>query len=106
MRISQNALNRSRYPSDWKVRSRFVHFVRARGRCEWCGAKNGQPHPVAGKKVVLTTACVFDHRPEAAGLLNLASLCQICHNRHDAKMRREGIKQRHLAASGQLNLHF
>jgi hypothetical protein len=33
---------------------------------------------------------VWDHRPEAAGLLNLAALCQKCHNGHDAKMRREG----------------
>jgi hypothetical protein len=98
--------NISRYPADWKVRSRFVRFIRAQNRCEWCGAENGKPHPVTGKKVVLTTAHVFDHRPEAASLLNLAALCQLCHNRHDAKMRREGIRQRCLAASGQLHLPF
>lgn len=46
--------NRARYPADWKLRSRFVRLVRARGRCEWCGAVNGQPHPVTGSKVVLT----------------------------------------------------
>ena len=86
--------NRARYPKDWKLRSRFVRFFRARNRCEWCGAENGQPHPVTGSKVVLTTAHVFDHRPESASLLNLAALCQKCHNAHDAKMRRDGTKQR------------
>lgn len=80
--------NRARYPKDWKRRSYFVRFVRARGCCEWCGAKHGSPNPVTGSKVVLTCAHVFDHRPEAASLLNLAALCQLCHNRHDAKMRR------------------
>ena len=39
---------RARYPSDWALRSRFVRFVRAGGRCEWCGAVHGQPHPVTG----------------------------------------------------------
>jgi hypothetical protein len=37
--------------------------------------------------VVLTCAHVFDHRPEASSLLNLAALCQLCHNRHDASER-------------------
>ena len=46
---------RARYPRDWAVRSRFVRFVRAGGRCEWCGAAHGQPHPVTGSVVVLTT---------------------------------------------------
>lgn len=47
---------------------------------------------MAGSKVVLTTAHVYDHRPEACSLLNLAALCQRCHNRHDAKMRAENAK--------------
>lgn len=79
--------NRARYPKDWALRSRFVRFVRGKGRCEWCGAEHGKPHPVTGSKVVLTTAHVYDDRPEAAGLLNLAGLCCRCHNRHDAKAR-------------------
>ena len=81
------AENRPRYPIDWPLRSRFVRFVRARGRCEWCGAEHGRPHPVTGSTVVLTTAHVFDDRPEACSLLNLAALCQLCHNRHDASRR-------------------
>jgi len=91
------AENRNRYPKDWKLRSRFVRFYRARNRCEWCGCENYQPHPVTGSKVVLTVAHIHDDRPEASGLLNLAALCQRCHNRHDmrdrAKRRRERIER-------------
>ena len=32
---------------------------------------------------MLTTAHVYDMRPEASDLLNLAALCQRCHNTHD-----------------------
>lgn len=65
----------------------------------WCCSCE-RPFP----RVVLTTAHVYDHRPEAASLLNLAALCQRCHNRHDAKERRRGIRDRALAAAGQLEL--
>ena len=44
--------------------------------------------------MVLTCAHVYDHRPEAAGLMNLAGLCQRCHNRHDAALRRAGMRGR------------
>jgi hypothetical protein len=30
-------------------------------------------------KIVLACAHIYDHRPEAASLLNLAALCQRCH---------------------------
>lgn len=83
-----------RYPKDWELRSRFVRFYRAGNRCEWCGAENYKPHPVTGSKVILTCAHVHDHRPEKAGLLNLAALCQRCHNRHDAPRRRRDRAER------------
>lgn len=85
---------KARYPADWATRSRFVRFVRAGGRCEWfsdgqrCRAVHGQPHPLTGSKVVLTAAHLFDHRPESAGLLNLAAFCQKHHLAYDAPMRR------------------
>jgi hypothetical protein len=85
---------RERYPKDWALRSRFIRFYRAKNRCEWCGAKNYEPHPVTGSKVILTTAHVHDHRPEACSLLNLAALCQRCHNRHDAAMRKKERRRR------------
>jgi len=96
--------NRARYPADWKLRSRFVRHYRARNCCEWCGAKNGEPHPVTGSRVVLTCAHVYDDRPEAASLLNLAALCQRCHNRHDAKARQQRRRERNFLASGQIPL--
>lgn len=74
---------KARYPKDWKLRSRFVRHSRAKNLCEWCGAKNGEPHPITGSTVVLTVAHIYDKRPEAAGLLNLAALCQRCHLNHD-----------------------
>ena len=85
---------KKRYPKDWKLRSKFIRFYRAKNKCEWCGAENYKPHPITGSKVILTVAHVYDHRPEAASFLNLAALCQRCHNGHDAKMRRDGIKAR------------
>lgn len=95
---------RSRYPADWPLRSRFVRLVRAKGYCEWCGARNKTPHPITGSVVVLTCAHVHDQRPEAASLLNLAALCQYCHNRHDAPMRQSERRARRELASGQLTL--
>jgi hypothetical protein len=85
---------------DWKVRSRFVRFYRAKNRCEWCGAANRVPHPVTWGLVVLTVAHVFDERPEAASLLNLAALCQRRHNRQDGP-RRQRLRARRGAESGQ-----
>lgn len=75
--------NRARYPRDWKLRSWFIRFSRAKGRCEKCGAHDGLPHPLTRSVVVLTTAHVHDARPEASSLLNLAAWCELCHNRHD-----------------------
>lgn len=84
---------RARYPADWKRRSKFVRRIRARNICEWCGAVNYEPHPITGSRVVLTTAHVYDHRPEVANLLNLAALCQRCHLNYD-RPRRPWMKQK------------
>lgn len=94
--------NKARYPKDWALRSRFVRFYRAKNKCEWCDAKNGEPNPITGARVVLTAAHIYDHRPEASSLLNLAALCQRCHNRHDAKMR---AKNRRISGCAASNLH-
>lgn len=96
--------NRNRYPKDWKLRSRFVRLYRARNRCEWCGARNGEPHPVTGSIVVLTTAHVYDDRPEACSLLNLAALCQRCHNGHDALSRQARRRERLRAGKAMCDL--
>lgn len=95
--------NKARYPKDWKLRSYFVRVIRAKNKCEWCGADNGKPHPVTGSIVVLTTAHVYDDRPEASSLLNLAGLCQKCHNKHDAQDRIRRRRERLHKESGQID---
>ena len=87
-------INKNWYPRDWKIRSRFVRFVRAKNRCEWCGVGNGEIHPITKSKVVLTTAHIYENINRPHQLLNLAALCQKCHNGHDAKMRTIGKKER------------
>ena len=98
-----------RYPKDWRLRRRFIIQYRAAGRCEWCGAVNYSAHPDTGSKVVLTIAHVWDKAPENASLLNLAALCQRCHNRWDAADRAWNRMRRQLARvlrAGQLPLPF
>lgn len=90
--------NKARYPKDWPAISRRIR-ERAGQRCEGsplfpdCRAENGQPHPVTGSRVVLTVAHL-DHVPENCGDDNLKAMCQRCHNRYDAPMRRAGIASR------------
>ena len=76
------AENKHRYPREWPVISLWVR-VCAGWRCEWCGAIQGQPHPVTGSKVVLTVAHLHDPSPENVAPTNLAALCQKCHLGHD-----------------------
>ena len=92
------------YPRDWPVRSWFVRVVRARNRCEWCGARNHEPHPDTGSHVVLTTAHVYDRAPGAAALLNLAALCQRCHLNHDRAQHLQSRRTNRDRATGQLSL--
>lgn len=90
--------NKARYPKDWKA---VVARVRARsgGQCEFdvdgerCTARNGEPHPVTGSKVVLTVAHL-NHTPEDCRDENLKDACQRCHNRYDMPARRAGIQRR------------
>jgi 5-methylcytosine-specific restriction endonuclease McrA len=68
------------------------------GEFAWCG--NGETEGSAHLRVVriVLTVAHLDHTPENCALENLKALCQRCHNRYDAPMRREGIKQRSRAA--------
>lgn len=93
--------NRDRYPADWKQISYRIRFKRAGGKCEWCSAVHGEPHPETGSIVVLTTAHL-DHTPENCADDNLAALCQRCHNRYDAPVRRRGI----VARTGQTSMEM
>jgi hypothetical protein len=108
--------NRHRYPANWpEIRERIRQ--RSSDRCEWCGIHNhavgyrkpdgafvmlGRSPEDAGMacdaaeadgfkviRIVLTVAHVHDHDPENCADDNLAHLCQRCHNKHDAPMRRQ-----------------
>lgn len=115
-----------RYPENWAEISRTIRFERAGGRCECtgecglhhgrCEARQGEPHPVTGTRVVLTTAHLgagtgdkhdkMDVRPE-----NLKAMCQRCHLvfdlddhiRHAAQTRTRRKREAALAA-GQMEM--
>ena len=84
-------------PVDWKRYTRNwsrvlrVIMRRSRGRCEWCDAANGEPHPITSSRVVLTTAHLGEpfatgsdkHDKHDIRAENLAALCQRCHLNHD-----------------------
>ncbi|MGR6922635.1 hypothetical protein ACU635_50990 [[Actinomadura] parvosata] len=93
------AENRDRYPADWKQISIRIRFERAAGRCECvgecglehgirCEARHGEPHPVTGSNVVLTTAH-RNHEPEDCRDENLVAACQRCHLAYDAEHHRQ-----------------
>lgn len=118
----------TRYPPNWASEIRPLILKRAGNRCEWCEVANGAighrnsagvfneclicrcggdcdlPRAV---RIVLTVAHVFDPDPRNCALGNLAALCQQCHNRHDAPMRRAHAaetRRRREVAGGQAEL--
>lgn len=95
--------NKDRYPENWKEISSRIRFERAGGKCENCGAEHGQPHPITGSKVVLTTAHL-DHIPENCTDDNLQALCQLCHNRYDSTHRKQTRKDSKMKNQLKLNL--
>ncbi len=76
----------STYCDDWKLRSRFIRFHRAKNKCEKCGAENHLPHPETGGYVVLTVAHL-DHNIDNNSFFNLKALCQRCHLGYDLQYR-------------------
>lgn len=95
------------YPKNWKEISLQIRAERAGGKCERCGAFDGNPHPVTGSIVVLTVAHYPDPNPMNCNPANLQALCQRCHNRLDAPMRaRNRRRNRELkqTAAGQLSM--
>lgn len=102
-------INYKLYHPKWSLISRLIRFFRAKNKCEWCDAPNGQLiyRPVKGSaewelwpegmqseamtldgdkaiKIVLTVAHI-DHNKTNNNFKNLAALCQRCHLRHDIK---------------------
>lgn len=87
------SINRKLYPRGWRKMSECIRFGRARGRCEFCGAVHGQPHPKTRSIVVLTVAHLGTPFPDGrpgdktdkrdVRAENLAALCQACHFEYD-----------------------
>lgn len=95
---------RALYPKDWEAISLRIRTERAGGRCEFCReALNGQPHPVTGSKVVLTTAHL-NHNPADCRDENLAAMCQKCHLTYDAALHRENAARTRRGRRAQLDL--
>lgn len=105
-------MQRDRYPSEWEAISQRIRFERAQNLCEWCGAKNYQPHPDTGSRVVLTVAHLgvaladgspgnkhdkMDVRNE-----NLAALCQRCHLNFDRDEHKFNARRSRAKRAGQL----
>lgn len=75
---------RALYPKDWEsIRARILE--RSGGCCEGtpqhplCRAKNHEPHPETGSRVVLTCAHMWDSDPANCDETNLRMLCNRCH---------------------------
>lgn len=87
---------RWRYPRNWPEISIEVRY-RANDRCQWCGARNHEPHPVTGSRVVLTCHHLGIDKPDGTPgdpddkmdcrLENLVALCQKCHLRAERDIR-------------------
>lgn len=75
-------INYNDYCKDWKLRSKFIRFYRAKNKCEVCGAQNHEPHPITNSKVVLTVAHL-DHIISHNSFFNLKAMCQRCHLFYD-----------------------
>jgi hypothetical protein len=94
--------DRSKYPANWSQISRAVKEA-AGWRCEFCGARHGEPNPATGSKVVLTTMHL-DHNPQNNDPANLKAGCQRCHLRYDAKHHVETRRRNRAKRQGQMEL--
>lgn len=107
-------INYKNYSSDFKLRSRFIRFVRAKNRCENCGAWNYQfldkhtreltdPTDANAIRIVLTTSHL-DHDITNNSFYNLKALCQKCHINYDIPHRKESRRKKKLKDQLKLKL--
>jgi 5-methylcytosine-specific restriction endonuclease McrA len=83
----------SKYTQNWPIIRKRI-LKRAKNCCERCGVKNYQLNPVTKSKVVLTIAHLDHDIQNNDEEKNLRALCQMCHNRHDARHRADNRKKR------------
>jgi hypothetical protein len=97
-------INYKDYCKDWKLRSKFIRFYRAKNKCEFCGSENYKPHPETGSKVVLTVAHL-DHDIKNNSFFNLKALCQKCHNNYDKDYRKQNRSKKRNQYQHQINFN-
>lgn len=101
--------NAALYPDNWDEIADYIKWDRAEGRCECdgrcgdphchglkhgrCNAKHGEPHPVNGKKTVLTCAHLDDRNPANCDEDNLGGYCARCHIIYDREQHAESRKE-------------
>lgn len=79
--------NKARHPKNWKALTTKLKKA-AGNKCEICGARQGEPHPLTGSKVILQVMHM-NHVIEDLADSNLKVGCQRCHLRHDEKFHRK-----------------
>lgn len=95
------------YGEGWRDFSAYIRFERADGRCECdgrcgdelcrglvdgrCNARHGHPHPVNGKRVVLTVAH-FTHEESCRDEDKVGGYCARCHLAYDREHHAETRK--------------
>lgn len=90
--------NAARYPANWRE-LRAAVLDRAGNCCEGspaypdCRARNGEPHPVTGSIVVLTTAHLDHDELETTDISRLRAWCNRCHCTYDAKHHAQNARQ-------------
>ena len=122
----------SKYPDNWKSEIRPMILESAEHCCEFCGVRNyaigyrdnqgkfweedgssyipdhvfdtKKGEPKKAIKIVLTIAHLADPNPMNCHPCNLAALCQRCHNRYDAPMRKRNSRKTREKNMGLLNL--
>lgn len=107
---------RALYGEGWSEFAAYIKFDRAKGKCECdgrcgdsqcrglsggrCNAEHGKPHPVNGKRTVLTCAHL-SHNEASRDENDVAAYCARCHlyydRGHHAKTRAETIAARKAA---------
>lgn len=94
---------RAEYPADWAAISLRVR-QRAGWVCEFCRqARQGEPHPVTGSRVVLTVAHL-DHDHRHGRDEDLAAMCQRCHLTYDAPQHRASLARTRRRRLAQLDM--
>ena len=107
-----SAENRKLYPKNWQAIREEVR-ERADDRCEWCGRLNhasyaaGEPEDEVGVQRHVRIVCTvahLNHNPRDNRRVNLAFLCQKCHNGHDSKHRQANAAKTRDLKRGQSRL--